>query len=50
MQCAKCNTFTAVCKFNNFSIGTVNVIQAKFVKLHDMGEQIKSLVLLALLE
>ena len=33
-------------KFNNSSIGTVNVIQKKFVYLHEMGEQIKSSLLI----
>ena len=31
---------TAVCKFNNFNIGTVNAIQKKFVKPHEMSNQI----------
>ena len=41
---------TAVCKFNKFNIGKVNGIQKKFVKLHKIGEQIKSSLLLTLLE
>ena len=41
---------TAVCKFNNFNIGTVNVIQKKFVKLHEIGEQIKISLLIMLLK
>ena len=39
-----------VCKFSNFYIDTVNAVQKKFVKLHEMGEQIKSLLLLRLLQ
>ena len=35
-----------VCKFNNSNIGTVNAIQKKFVYLHEMGEQIKSSLLI----
>ena len=34
---------TTVCKFNNFNIGTENAIQNKFVKLHKIGWNIKSL-------
>ena len=41
---------TTVCQFNNFNIGTVNVIQKKFVMLHEMDEQIKSSLLLTLLQ
>ena len=37
-------------KFNNFNIGTVNAVPKKFVKLHEMGKQIKSLLLLTLLQ
>ena len=32
---------TTVRKFNNTNIGAVNVIQKKFVYLHEIGEQIK---------
>ena len=41
---------TTVYKFNKFNIGKVNGIQKKFVKLHKIGEQIKSSLLLTLLE
>ena len=41
---------TTVCEFNNFNIGSVNVIQKKFVKQHEIGQQIKSLLLLMLLQ
>ena len=37
------------CTFNNLNTGTVNAIQKKFVWLHEMSEQIKGLLLLALL-
>ena len=37
---------TTVYEFNNFNIGTVNAIRKKFVQLHEMGEQIKSSLLL----
>ena len=35
---------------SNFYIDTVNAVEKKFVKLHEMGEQIKSLILLTLLQ
>ena len=31
-----------VCEFIKFNIGTINAIQKKFVKMHEIGEQIKS--------
>ena len=33
-------------KFTNSNIGAVNAVQKKFVYLHEMGEQIKSLLLI----
>ena len=44
MQYGECNIFSdsatiQQCKFNNFNTGTVNAIQKKLVKLHEMGEQ-----------
>ena len=39
-----------MCEFDNFNNGTVTVIQKKFVWLHQMREQIKSLFLLTLLQ
>ena len=41
---------TTACKFNNVSIGRVNAIQKNFIKLHEMFEQIKSSLLLKLLQ
>ena len=41
---------TIVCEFSKFNIGTVNAIQKKFVLMHKMGEQIKSSILLPLLQ
>ena len=38
------------CKFNNFKIGTVKAIQKKFFQLHKIGQQIKSSLLLMLLQ
>ena len=38
-----------VSKFNNSNIGTVNAIQKKCVYLHEMGEQIKSSLLIKIL-
>ena len=37
-------------EFNNFNIDAVNVIQKKFVWLNEMGKQIKSSLLLTLLQ
>ena len=37
-------------KFDNFNISTVNSVQKKFIKLHVMGEAIKSSFLLALFQ
>ena len=37
-------------KFSSFNIDEVNAIHKKFVKLHEMGEQIKSSLLLTLLQ
>ena len=41
---------TTVCEFNNFNIGTVNAIQKKFVWLDKMYKQIKSSLLLTVLQ
>ena len=41
---------TTECEFNNFNIGTVNAIQNKSVYLDEIGEQIKSSLLLTLLQ
>ena len=41
--------FLILPKFNNFNIGTVNVIQKKFLEPHKMGEHTKRLLLLTLL-
>ena len=34
--------YTTARKVNNSNIGAINAIQKKFVYLHEMGEQIKS--------
>ena len=41
---------TTECWFNKFIINTVNAIRKKFVWLHKMGKQIKSSLLLTLLQ
>ena len=41
---------TTVNIFNDFNIVKVNALQKKFVKLHEMGEEIKSSFLLKLLQ
>ena len=41
---------TIVRKFNNSNIGRVNAVQKKFFYLHKMGQQIKSSLLLTLLQ
>ena len=43
-----CYLNTTICEFNNFNIFSVNAIQKKFVGLHEMGEEIKSSLLLTL--
>ena len=52
MQCGECNISsdtTEIQQFNNFNISRVNAIQKEFVKLHEMGGQIKGSLLLTLL-
>ena len=41
---------TIVCKYNKFNLGTVNATQQKFAWLEDMDNQIKTSLLLTLLQ
>ena len=43
-----CYLNTTICEFNNFNIFFFFFIQKKFVGLHEMGEEIKSSLLLTL--